>query len=554
MRETQTRPPLRIVDLQIENVQKIRAIRIHPDGSPVVVLKGPNAAGKSSVLDAIYYALAGKDVQPEYPVRVGTEEAMVTVDLGELVVTRKWKGAKGEKQTLEVKAKDGTTFSSPQKMLDALVGKLSFDPLEFANLGKTPEGRRQQEQILKSFITGVDFAASEAESKKAFERRTDVNREIKELEAQLKGTPVVNAPDEPVSMDALLAEQQLLFDSQRDQESTRSALKLRRAAHAEALSKVEERKKRVAELEAQLAKAREEVAQAEAAAPAIAAEVEKLETEAAGLKNLEPELERVRQAISEADAVNDSVRRRRARADLAAKVDAHRAESEGLTAKLEALAEERRKAIEAAKFPVPGLGFVDGGVTLDGLPLNQASMAQKVRLSIAVGVAKNPTVRVILVRDANVLDEETMPIVAEMAEKAGAQFWLERAGRRDAVGILIEDGEVVDGAPPAPETQIAPAYPPPPAAAADVPAAPAQPPAPAEDAGPVMEFGDKTTMRGRPIRGLSDAELGAHIKLGADWLADPKNARSKSRKSMERCTEALRTERDRRTAGNPGAT
>jgi hypothetical protein len=61
---------------------------------------------------------------------------------------------------------------------------------------------------------------------------------------------------------------------------------------------------------------------------------------------------------------------------------------------------------------------------------------------MAVALAMNPKLRIVLVRDASLLDSDNMAIIAEMAEAAGAQVWLERVGTADAGAVIIEDGEV----------------------------------------------------------------------------------------------------------------
>jgi len=86
-------------------------------------------------------------------------------------------------------------------------------------------------------------------------------------------------------------------------------------------------------------------------------------------------------------------------------------------------------------------GLDDPGVTLDGVPFEQASSAEQLRCSVAMGLALNPKLRVLLIRDGSLLDEDSLRMVAEMADAQGAQVWLERVGDGVA-GVLIEDGEV----------------------------------------------------------------------------------------------------------------
>src|SRR3990167_90897 len=138
---------MKIIRLSAENFKRLRAVEITPDGS-VVVIRGRNAQGKTSVMDAIAAALGGKDLCREKPIRDGEERAEITVDLGEYTITRVFTA---KDSYLTVKNADGAKIANPQARLDGLIGKISFDPLEFT---RTKPG--DQVKLLAE-ITGVDF-------------------------------------------------------------------------------------------------------------------------------------------------------------------------------------------------------------------------------------------------------------------------------------------------------------------------------------------------------------------------------------------------------------
>src|SRR5882724_8305204 len=126
---------MKIISLQAENFKKLHAIEITPDGN-FVQFTGRNGQGKSSTLDAFWVSLAGIGVAPKKPIRTGAESAKIRLDLGEIIVTRHFKAAEDNTYTTQrtVESAAGARYPSPQKMLDTLLGALSFDPLAFSRM------------------------------------------------------------------------------------------------------------------------------------------------------------------------------------------------------------------------------------------------------------------------------------------------------------------------------------------------------------------------------------------------------------------------------------
>src|SRR3546814_3882853 len=93
-------------------------------------------------------------------------------------------------------------------------------------------------------------------------------------------------------------------------------------------------------------------------------------------------------------------------------------------------------------MPVSGLGFGDGFITLNGLPFDQASTAEQIGASVGMGMAANPRLRVIMIREGSLLDDDSMKIVADLAEKHDYQVWLESVQSDRPGAVIIEDGMV----------------------------------------------------------------------------------------------------------------
>ena len=100
--------------------------------------------------------------------------------------------------------------------------------------------------------------------------------------------------------------------------------------------------------------------------------------------------------------------------------------------------------MEKAKFPIKGLAFDEETVTFNGIPFDQISQGERIKISVAIGLVLNPKLKILLIRDASLLDEKNLEMVAKMAQKMDAQVWLERVGKGKECQIIISDGSIAD--------------------------------------------------------------------------------------------------------------
>lgn len=420
MTESTTGTDYRVVNLVAENYKRIKAVDITPDpNSSTVTIAGRNAQGKSSVIDAIWAALAGtaatKGTATTRPIRDGENTARVTVDLGNIIVTRTWEG---DKTALKVESREGARFGSPQKMLDELIGRLSFDPLAFASLAP----KAQQAELLQLVELPFDPATLASQRKAAFDDRTDVGRVVKQLQGQLAGFPEIgdDVPDEPVSVSALVAE----LDAATSARGRIAGASIDIETATQAVNDAERAAIRATE---HLAKMRAGLATAEACLAELP----------------EPaEIEPIRSQIDGAEAINDAVRQKHQRQEVVDLLDAEKSKRDALTDKIAELDKTKTDGLAAATFPIDGLGFDDEGVTYRGVPFAQSSAAERLRVSVAMAMAMNPKIRVIRITDGSLLDSENLALIEEMAAAEGFQVWIERVDETGTVGVIIEDGEV----------------------------------------------------------------------------------------------------------------
>lgn len=427
---------MKILKLTAENVKRLKAVEVTPDGD-LVVIGGHNDAGKSSLLDAIEMAMGGEKATPSQPVRRGQDKAKVILDLGDIVVTRQFTAGGGRK--LEVANKAGAVFKSPQAMLDRLYGALSFDALAFERLQP-----KEQAEALRGLV-GLDLSELDGERQRLFNERAEQNRTVKAMEVKSDSCPRhEEAPAEEVSIAGLskeLAEAERLR-SYSEKMGTELRTIDRRVETAEERcqawqGELAAAKKRVVELG-------EALAEAEAKAEELRSQALVAQMQASEAAQAVPDTSAIRAKLEAAEGINAKVRENRQREQALAALKEARGASRQLSDRIDGVEARRLEALAAVAYPVPGLGIGDDGILLDGLPFEQASTSDRIRVSVAIGMAMNPELRVLLVRDGSLLGSEKLRLLAEMAKAAGVQVWLEmlQEAPDDRTTVFIEDGSV----------------------------------------------------------------------------------------------------------------
>ena len=408
---------MKIIRLTAENIKRLKAVEITPDGN-MVVIGGRNAQGKTSVLDSITYALAGTSSHPDQPIRNGEDKAKIVCELDDLIVTRTFTLKGG---SLKVSNKEGAKYASPQALLDELTGKLTFDPLAFARMQP-----QEQLETLRSLV-GLDFAEMDAKRQELYDKRTVVNREGKELKGAVdQMTKYPDVPDDEVSVSELMDELRIREAHNRANNEAREKLnelsnqRYVLAQHAFALEKELEETKAELDKANQQAKARKELVDA----------------------RKDTDEEEIREQITGADLINRKVRSNRVLTQRERELEDKRSESRCISEAIAAIDTQRADAVASADFPVCSLSFDDNAVLYKGLPFDQCSSSEQLRVSLAMGLAMNPKLKVVLIRDGSLLDKDNLKMIAEMAAAADAQVWLEKVGEGDDISIIIEDGMV----------------------------------------------------------------------------------------------------------------
>lgn len=417
---------MKIIELRTQNIKNLKAVEIKPDGT-TVILTGKNGAGKSAVLDSIFATLSGTRL--EDPIRHGEERAETVINLGKINVKKVWT-SKGERLEVYSVNEDGkkSVYSSPQQLLDELIGEISFDPLAFSKMKQ-----KDQLNLLRNLV-GLNFDDLDKKQQEVFQTRTVINAKEKEILAQIKNIPApdTNTPNEEISF--------------RDELEKINQLREKSIAYLNAIhfrektqEQIERRDKKINELKSQIKQ--------------IQAEIQNLEDEnnhdnralnnnVLPLKVTDEQVLQAEDKLKEIENINVSVRSKKRYEVLIKDGEKCRQEADGLSQHLKRIEQDKITRVANAKFPVDELSVSDDAVVYQGNVFSRLSTGQQIRVSTTIAMALNPKLRVILIREGSLLDKDGLKEIIKIAEEKDYQVWIEICDESGKVGIFIEDGMI----------------------------------------------------------------------------------------------------------------
>ena len=422
---------MKIVKLTSNNVLRLTAVEITPEGN-LIVIGGENEQGKTSVLDSIMLAMGGKQAKHKKPLHDGAKNGSITCELDEdIVVKRTFTAGGGGLLTITNKA--GTaSYKSPQKMLDQLVGTISFDPLRWANMTD-----KDQLPILKQLV-GLDFTAEEAKRKAIYDDRKMVNQKVREIEAEINAIgDLVDVPGGLLEMEDFMKELDIA-NAHNESKNEKS----REIANSVGIKNMKLGK--IESIDAKIKDLSDHKKAIENDIDKLNEGLKELDTELAEIIASPIEIEPIKEKISQVEDQNLKFREAEKRDSLSKKLVGAKTESNKLTESIKTIDTDKAHKIANAKFPVEKMSFDETGVLFKGIPFSQASSEEKLVVSLNMGIAINPELKVILIRDGSLLDQENLKKVAEIADEKGYQVWLERVGKGEECQVIIEDGRVME--------------------------------------------------------------------------------------------------------------
>lgn len=409
---------MKIHSLSIENTKRVKAVALEPAKDGLTVIGGRNGQGKTSVLDAIAWALGGDRYKPTNAHREGSvlpPYIKVTLDNG-LVVERK-----GKNSALTVT--DPTGLRGGQRLLDEFVSELALNLPKFMRA----TDKEKAATLLKIIGVGDQLAEIEREEKEACSERLALGRIADQKTAFVKSLPYhADAPKESVSAADLLRRHNDILSRNAENQRKRD---IRDELYAA--------KNRMAE---QLQQLQRQMDEAMERYKALGRECEIADKNAQDLED--ESTEEIQRDLEQIDEIN-----RKVRANLdhdKAEEDAREATRayDALTAKIHDLRARRMALLSGAKMPLEALSVEGGALTYKGKHWDCMSSSEQLRVSAAIVRALNPQCGFVLMDQLEQMDLQTMQEFGEWLQEEGLQVIATRVSDGDECQIIIEEGEV----------------------------------------------------------------------------------------------------------------
>lgn len=422
---------VKITALEAENVKRIKAVAFAPSPTGLTLVGGNNNQGKTSVLDALAWALGGERFRPDAAQRDGAiAPAHLKVTLSNGVVVER----KGKNASLTVT--DPTGRRSGQQLLNAFVEPLALDLPRFMDASD----KEKADILLRIIGVGSELQVKDLEIKGLYDKRTFTGQlaaQKKHFAEEMISYP--EAPDEPVSASELIHQQQDILA--RNGENQRL-----RAQYAELEQQVQQ-------CVDELKRTRERIATLQQLADELDAKHTKLfnqrETARKTVSQLQDEsTAELEASIRDIEETNRKVRANLEKSRAEDEAAQYASEYDKLTGQIEDKRAERMALLNGADLPLPGLSVEDGVLTYNGKRWRDMSGSDQLRVAAAIVRRLNPDCGFVLLDKLEQMDMTTLTEFSRWLEAEHLQAIATRVSTGSECQIIIEDGMVKDAVPP----------------------------------------------------------------------------------------------------------
>ena len=407
---------VKIAALEAENVKRIKAVALTPSPTGLTIVGGNNNQGKTSVLDALAWALGGEKFRPTAAVRDGAlAPPHLKVILSNGVVVER----KGKNSSLTVT--DPTGQRSGQQLLNAFVEPLALDLPRFMQASD----KDKADTLLNIIGVGDALTGLDREIKALYDRRTVIGQiGAQKRHAAEELTEYPDAPSEPVSAIELIQQQQEILLHNADNQRKRMKLAQLEEQEKQLGRRVQELSQELEMVEHQLTAVQQDVQDATKT-------VAQLQDESTA------ELE---QSIRNVEEINRQVSANLAKSKAQDEAERYAQEYTALTEQIKAKRTARMDLLNGADLPLTGLGVEDGSLTYNGKHWQDMSGLSGVGVPTAMVRRLNPDCGFARRENLNQMDLPTLAEFGSWLQPEGLQPIPPRFATGGESQIIIEDG------------------------------------------------------------------------------------------------------------------
>ena len=404
---------MKINRLEIENVKRVKAVKMEPTPNGLTVIGGKNNQGKTSVLDSIAWALGGDRYRPSQAAREGSmipPNLHIVMSNG-LIVERKGKNS-------DLKVTDPNGKKGGQQLLNEFVETLALD------LPKFMEASGQEKARTLFRIIGVEDSLTkmERDEKELYNRRLAVGQVADQKEKYAKEQAYFpDMPKEPVSATELIRRQQDILAQNGENQRKRLRLHQLEQEQQKVMEEMEQLIKRQQVIEADLSVARM------AAADLQDQSTKELEEDIANIEEIN---RKVRANLDKEKAEEDAREYRR--------------QYNQLTKEIEDVRKSKMDLLDSADLPLPGLSVKEGELVYNDFPWDNMSGSDQLKVATAIIRKLNPKCGFVLIDKLEQMDLETLNEFGRWLEQEGLQAIATRVSTGEECSILISDGYSYD--------------------------------------------------------------------------------------------------------------
>ena len=402
--------------LEIENVKRVKAVKIEPSATGLTVIGGNNNQGKTSVLDSIAWALGGNKYKPSKAEREGSmvpPTLKVTLSNG-LIVERKGKNS-------SLKVIDPNGQKAGQQLLDSFVEELAINLPKF--MESTPKDKANT--LLQIIGVGDQLAELELKEKEIYNQRHAIGVIADQKEKFAKEQPYYpDAPREPVSISELIQQQQAILAKNGENARKRQNVTVIQQNYDFKKAEVEDFKQKLKQAEAQLAQLENDLSIAQTDAMDLhdesTAEIEE------NIARIDETNRRVRANLDKDKAENDAKQQRE--------------QYNQLTNEIEAVRQQKTDLLTNADLPLEDLSVSDGKLLYQGQEWDNMSGSQQLMVATAIVRKLKPECGFVLIDKLEQMDQITLEQFGAWLEQEGLQAIATRVSTGEECAVIIEDG------------------------------------------------------------------------------------------------------------------